>query len=173
MMIRRTLLVSLFASLLLVACGGDHGLTARGSVTADADGRSTGFAFPDDTRLDVAGDGAAGLVTGECEMAKVGEDAWGLVVTIRRGATVDDLGLSSVTIMQRTDADPSAGRVEAELGTTLYSPAAGATCQVDVPYAVDDGGMVGLTGDCAVQDVDGNTATVSVELDLVGCTVID
>lgn len=168
-MIRRTAFVSLLGSVLfLVGCGGDHGLTARGSVTAEADGRTTGFTFPSDTRIDVAGDGAAGLVTGECEMAQVGEDAWGLVVTIRRGATVDDLGLSSVTLMQRTDAEPSAGRVEAELGTTSY----GGACEIDVPYAVEDGGMVGLTGSCEVTDADGQTARVELELDLVGCTVI-
>ena len=161
----------------LTGCNHDDGLTARGSVIADVGGTRTGFSFPDETRIDQpdAG-GALGLITGSCEMGRVagadGSEQWGIVVEIRRGSTVDDLGLDSVTIMQRTDAEPTAGRVEAQLGTAPYTSGS-AGCTLEIAYAVEDGGMVGLTGGCDVADESGaNSATVAVDLDLAGCTVI-
>jgi hypothetical protein len=145
-------------------------------VIADVGGTRTGFQFPEDTRLDQPDSGSAlGLITGSCEMGRVagadGSDQWGLVVSIQRGSTVDDLGLDSVTIMQRTDAEPTEGRVEAELGATSYTSGS-AGCVVELAYVSDDGGMVGLTGSCDVDDGGANTANIAIDLDLAGCTVI-
>lgn len=161
----------------LSGCNHDPGLTARGSVIADVGGTRTGFQFPDETRIDQPdGGGALGLITGSCEMGRVagadGSDQWGIVVQIQRGSTVDDLGLDSVTIMQRTDAEPTAGRVEADLAATSYTSGS-AGCTVEFAYVSDDGGMVGLTGSCDVADEGGaNTANIAIDLDLAGCTVI-
>jgi hypothetical protein len=178
-MIRRILLpiVTIASFALLGACGGDNGLTVRGSVQADTGDARTGFSFPEDVRIDEAEASGEGRITGLCEMRQMrrvdGEDVWGVIVELHRGGTVDDLGLASLTVMQRTDATPDEGRVEAELGTTLYTSDASGRCSVEIPYAVRDSGMVGLTADCDVQDADGNPATVALELDLVGCTVAD
>lgn len=167
----------LAASLLsLTACGNTE-LTARGSVTATFEGAVTGFNFEQDTRLETPmRDAALGLITGDCEMGSIlgvdGEPAWGVVVDIRRGSDVDDLGLASVTIMQRTDLLPEEARVEALLGFSQFTSGAGA-CFVEIGYAEPDGGMVGLTGDCEVADAAGNTATINVALDIVGCSVVE
>jgi len=162
---------------LWTGCGGENGLTVRGSVEVDAGGAMTGFSFPNDVRIDEAEASAEGRVTGLCEMRQMrgaeGEDVWGVIVEIHRGGTVDDLGLASLTVMQRTDAAAGEGRVEAELGTTLYTSDAGAACTVDIPYAVRDSGMVGLTADCEVRDADNDVANVTLELDLVGCAVAE
>ncbi len=164
------------ALLALSACGHTD-LTARGEVTATFEGTSTGLRFNNDTRLEAPeGDASLGLITGNCEMARVadaeGEAAWGIVVDLRRGGSVEDNGLSSVTIMQRTDTAPDQGRIEAELGMASFTTAAG-TCGIDVPYASEDSGLVGLSGTCEVQDAEANVATITVELDIVGCTVVD
>ncbi|MCB9591949.1 MAG: hypothetical protein H6719_04385 [Sandaracinaceae bacterium] len=160
------------ALLSLTACGNTE-LTARGSVTARAGSLESPFIFDQPTRLEVPErDAALGLITGSCEMAKVADDTWGIVVEIRRGGTIDDNGLASVTIMQRTDAEPGTGRIEAELGTTSFTSSAD-SCAIEVEYAEPDSGMVGLLGDCGLQDAAGNEATISVDLDLIGCTVLE
>jgi len=171
----RTVLL-LAAALSLGACGSTE-LTARGDVVATFDGAMSGFTFEQDTRLETPErDASLGLITGDCEMGRVvgagGEPAWGVVVDIRRGGAVGDLGLASVTIMQRTDSAPSDGRVEAEIGLSHFTSGAGA-CSVEIPYAEPDGGMVGLSADCEVSDADGNLATLTVNLDIIGCTVVE
>lgn len=164
----------LASALCLVACGSSE-LTARGSVIATFEGATSGFTLLQDTRLETPSrDASLGLITGDCEMARVadvdGAPAWGVIVGLRRGGEITDLGLASVTIMQRTDNDPSAGRIEAELGVVQFTSAG--ACTVDVSYASPDGGVVGLNGDCEVSDASGNLATVSVQLDIAGCTVV-
>lgn len=163
---------------LLAGCGGETGLTVRGSAEVDTGDAQTGFQFPEEVRIDEVEASAEGRVTGLCEMRQMrgeadDEDVWGVVVEIHRGGTVDDLGLTSLTVMQRTDAAAEEGRVEAELGATLYTSDAGGACSVEVDYAVRDSGMVGLIGTCEVQDPDGNPADVDLELHLVGCRVAE
>ena len=87
-----------------------------------------------------------------------------------RGGMVDDQGLSSLTLLQRTDALPENGRVELELGTTPFASREG-ECRLDIDYLVEDSGMLGLSGGCETYDQAGRAASVSVGLDLVGCTV--
>lgn len=168
----RLLLVAL-ALVSLSACGNTE-LTARGSVVASYGGTERGFSFVENTRLEAPErDGLAGIVTGSCEMAPVGEGAYGIVVEIRGGnPTGDDFPLTSVTIMQRSDADPATGSVEAVIGESRFlSGAAG--CSVQVEYATPASGMVGLVGDCSVMNDAGDEATLSIELDLIGCTVLE
>ncbi|MBX3272409.1 MAG: hypothetical protein KF729_19270 [Sandaracinaceae bacterium] len=167
----RHLLPALAAFSLLTACGNTE-LTARGSVVATFEGAESGFSFAEPTRLEVPGDASLGFITGSCELARVGEGAYGVVVEIRRGGNIDDNGLSRVTIMQRTDAEVGTGRVEAELGLTQFTSGA-AGCAIEVPYAQPDGGTVGLLGDCEVRDTNGNVANLSVDLDIIGCTVLE
>lgn len=174
-MTRNAFLVA--ASLLSLAACGTTDLTARGEVIATFEGAMTGFTFEQDTRLEAPErDASLGLITGDCEMGRVlgvdGEPAWGVVVEIRRGSVADDLGLASVTIMQRTDSAVEEGRIEVVLGVSQFASGAG-VCIVEILYAEADSGMVGLTGDCEVADIDGNTANVTVELDIVGCTVVE
>lgn len=175
----RTFLVALSTTVVafVAGCGGENGLTVRGSVEVDTGDATTGFNFPHDVRIDEVEASSVGRVTGLCEMRRVrgrdGEQTWGVVVEIHRGGVVDDRGLASLTIMQRSDAAPDGGRVEAELGTTHYASGAGGDCSVEMPYAVRDSGMVGLTAHCELRDASGETAAVQLELDLVGCTVAE
>jgi len=164
------------AALALGACGNTD-LTARGEVVATFSGAMSGFTFPEDTRLEAPErDASLGLITGDCQMARVsaadGTPAWGVVIDIRRGGVVDDLGLASVTLMQRTDSDPTEGRVEAEIGVSPFQSGAG-TCSLEIPYAEPDGGMVGLSGDCDLTNAAGDTATVHAQLDIIGCAVVE
>lgn len=165
-----TLLVA--CAMLLGACGGDEGLLANGSVTVEGTDLRTGFSFPEDVRID--GVGAAGT-RGTCEMNRVydipQEDHYGIVVEVLRGfESEDDRALTSLTVMQRTDAPAENGRIEVTLGTTAYSSREG-ECQMAVDYAAD--GMVGLTGACDVYDADGESVSTVVSLDLAGCTVTE
>jgi len=165
------------AALLTLSACGNTDLTARGSVIATFEGASTGFQFDEDTRLEAPErDGTLGFITGNCEMAQVmgedGEPAWGIVVDLMRGRNIDDNGLSSVTIMQRTDAAPSAGWVEAQLGMVSFMSGAD-TCSVEMNYAEPDSGMLGMSGSCDLQDAEGNMASVAIDLDVIGCTVIE
>lgn len=172
--IRPILLVSVLGGLLF-GCSNDDGLSARGSVVSETRGT---FEFTQDTRLDGPPEGLDGVFTGSCEMAAVAPaegdaEHYGVVMTIRRGNDVDDLGLAEVTIMQRTDADPGAGRVEAVFGMTDFTSDAAGPCTIEIPYAERDAGIVGLTGECTLADADGNEETVTIALDVTGCEVID
>ncbi len=165
------------ATLLTLTACGNTDLTARGSVIATFEGAETGFRFTEDTRLEVPErDGTVGFITGGCQMAPVasadGEPAWGIIVDLDRGTNTGDNGLSRVTIMQRTDAAPTAARVEAELGMVSFMSGADG-CSIEFDYATPDSGMIGMMGTCGVQDADGNTATVAVDLDIIGCTVLE
>ena len=168
----RPLLVAL-ALVSLTACGSND-LTARGSVVASYGGTERGFNFPTDTRLEVSErDAASGIITGSCEMAAVGDGVYGIVVEINGGnPTGDDFPLTSVTIMQRSDALPESGSVEATIGESSFTSGS-AGCSIEVPYADADSGMVGLVGDCAVMNDAGDEASLSIELDLIGCTVLE
>ena len=87
--------------------------------------------------------------------------------------TQPGLALSSITIIQNSAAEPSEGRVEAELGTTLYT-SEGATCTNEVPYALGgDDGVVAFEGACDLSDASGNTARANIDLHFEGCTVAD
>lgn len=170
---RRSLFAALLTAALLTACGGKIDLTARGQVGVTlSDGTPTGFAFSEDTRLDAPAESGAGLFTGDCEMAPlIGGEAWGVVVDIRNGGTVEDNGLTAITIMQRTD-ELSGGRVEATLGTRVF--ASDETCSVSIPYVSAQQGMVGVVADgCQLMAEDGSTAVVSLELDMTGCTLLE
>lgn len=174
----RTRLISILlvaSAMFLGACGGDDGLLASGSLTVEGTDLSTGFSFPGEVRID----GVAGEDTrtrGTCEMSRVydipQEDHYGIVVDVLRGFEADesDRSLTSVTLMQRTDARAEDGRIEVTLGTTPYTSREG-ECQLAVDYAAD--GMVGLTGACDVYDADGESVSAVVSLDLAGCAVID
>jgi len=170
----------LAASLLALAgCSGNTDLTARGHVTANVDGTPRGFSFPNDIRLDAPEPGTAeGLITGTCEMAEVedperGDSSWGVVFTLSGGLNgSDDNPLTSVTIMQRSDADPSAAYVEAEIGGVSHASGSG-SCAIDIEYATEDSGMVGIVGTCDVTSDAGDTASMDVQLDIIGCTVLD
>ncbi len=158
-----------------LGCSNDHALSVRGAVVSETRGA---FTFDQDYRLDSPPEGFGSVFTGECEMARVGgtdaEPVWGVVATIRRGNDIDDLGLASVTVMQRTDQDAADGRVEATFGVTEFTSANGATCNLEIPYLDDgSGGMVGVMGDCEVGDGNGATEQLTITLDLTGCTVID
>jgi len=176
-MTRQLLLAA--ALLALAGCSGNTDLTARGHVTATVDGTPRGFDFPNDIRLDAPEPGTAeGLITGTCEMARVedlerGDSSWGVVFTLQGGiGATDDQPLTSVTIMQRSDADPAAAFVEAEIGGETHTSGAG-SCAVDVEYVTEDSGMVGIVGTCDVANDAGDTASIDVSLDIIGCTVLD
>ncbi|MFK7989902.1 MAG: hypothetical protein AB8I08_28035 [Sandaracinaceae bacterium] len=168
-----TLLVA--CAMLLGACGGDEGLLASGSVTVEGTDLSTGFSFPADVRIDGIDAGGDGRIRGTCDMNRVydipQEDHYGVVVEILRGfESDDDRALTSLTVMQRTDAPAENGRIEVMLGTTAYTSREG-ECQMAVEYAAS--GMVGLTGACDVYDADGESVNTVVSLDLAGCTVTE
>lgn len=165
--------------LALVGCSGNTDLTARGHVTANVDGTPRGFSFPNDIRLDAPEPGTGeGLITGTCEMARVedpvgGDSSWGVVFTLEGGINdSDDNPLTRVTIMQRSDADPAAAYVEAEIDGVTHTSGSGA-CAIDLEYVTEDSGMVGIAGACDVASDAGDTAAIEVELDIIGCTVLD
>ncbi|MCA9609094.1 MAG: hypothetical protein KC619_26010 [Myxococcales bacterium] len=167
----RHLLVAL-ALVSLSACGSND-LTARGSVIASYGGTERGFDFVENTRLEAPeGGGVSGIVTGSCEMAAVGDGVYGIVVEIHGGNPAgDDFPLTSVTIMQRSDSLAETGSIEATIGESTFTSSAG--CSLVVPYAEADSGMVGLAGDCTVMNDTGEEATLSIDLDLIGCTVLE
>lgn len=163
--------VSVLACLGLVACGGRDGLSVMGSVdVSDGDELHTGFPFPQETALDEGG--TPGQITGSCEMRRTLDPElgpqWG-VVAILRGETREGRGLSSITVMGRTNAPAGTGRIEAELGTTPYVSEEGA-CDVEVEYA--DGGEVGLAGVCGLTG-GGDNAVATVDLQFSGCEVAE
>lgn len=170
----RYVALSLFA-VLAFGCSNNEGLSVRGSVRSLNTGE---FNFDTDYRLDSPPEGYGSVFTGECEMAQVlgvdGEPAWGIVATVRRGNDIEDPGLDSVTIMQRTDRALTDAHVDAVFGMTEYSSTGAGGCSVEIPYALpDDGGVVGLTGSCEVINADGNSETLDIALDFTGCDVID
>lgn len=169
----RHLLVAAAALVSLTACGNTD-LTARGRVIASYGGTERGFTFTENTRLEVPErDASTGFITGSCEMAQVGPDTWGIVVEIRgSGAPSDESPLTSVTIMQRTDAEPGTGHVEAVIGGETFTSGTEG-CAIEIPYAERDSGMVGITGDCGVTNDAGDEASIAVELDLIGCSVLE
>lgn len=155
----------------LAGCGGDDGLTVRGSVEVMGDELQTGFPFPSDVRID--GVDTSTSITGTCELRRLAVedelDHFGVVVEMHRG-TVEDRGLASITIMQRTDSLPEDGRVDLTLGTTAFASREG-ECQIDIDYVTGDGGVVGLSGACDTYDENGAVASAVIGLDLIGCTV--
>jgi hypothetical protein len=176
----RTLFLSIVGSLLLLtACGGNEGLTVRGEALVDvADPEThTGFGpFAVDTRLDTIEATSEGRITGSCEMRRTLDDAgmrsWGVIARIQ-APTQPGLALSSLTLIQNSAAEPSEGRVEAELGTTLYTSETTA-CAIEVPYAIgEDDGVVAFEGTCDLADAAGNTARATIDLHFEGCTVAD
>lgn len=155
----------------LAGCGGEEGLTVRGSVEVMGEELQTGFPFPSDVRID--GVDTSSSITGTCELRRLDvEDElehYGVVVEMHRG-TIEDRGLASITIMQRTDSVPEDGRVELALGTTGFASREG-ECQIDIDYVTGDGGVVGLSGACDTYDENGAVATAVIGLDLMGCTL--
>lgn len=172
--------MSRFAALSLLAvlafgCSNNEGLSVRGSVRSLDRGE---FNFDQDYRLDSPPEGYGSVFTGECEMAQIlgedGEAAWGIVATIRRGSDIDDPGLDSVTIMQRTDREATSAHVDAVFGMTEFTSDGAAGCEIEIPYSIaEDNGLVGFTGSCEVMDVDGERQQLDIALDFTGCTVID
>lgn len=173
-MTRRILpLFALVPALALSACGSSGGLTAQGSVAVTTDDATRRFDFPTETRLDGT---AAGRFTGMCVLRRMreadGTAYWGATVEVRSGGTApgDDFPLQRVTVVQSTAADPSRGHLEVELGGVLMKTVEGA-CSVELRYVLPDG-VVGLSSDCEVADMDDTQrAQVALELDVAGCDV--
>jgi hypothetical protein len=178
-MIRRSVLILALGSIaMLSACGGDDGLTVKGSalVVGTEPEFQTGFNFIEDTRIDVDDTSAEGRITGTCELLQTASEdgpSWALIATILGGQVEEGLGLSSITVMQNTAAPIEEGRIEADLGGTSFKSTEGA-CSVEILYTVgDDDGLVGVTGGCEITDRDGNAVMATIDLDFVGCSVAD
>lgn len=168
----RRILLPLLALPLLAACG-DAGLTAQGSVTVTSPGPTVRtFDLPSQTRLDGS---SPARFTGACHLLRTmdaeGYEQWGVTMDIHSGGTNpgDVTPLTRVSVMHNTGAPAESGRVEIELGGVTYAPVDG-ECTVTVPYALADG-VVGVTSQCTVSSASGDTAEVSLELDLAGCSV--
>jgi hypothetical protein len=165
----RILWVSIFASMLLTACGGDRGLTVMGSVAVtDGEALSTGFPFNQETNLDDPGS----IPTGTCEVRRNVDDTgavqWG-VVAVLNGTVREGRGLSSITVMGNT-ADAASGRVEAQLGTTAYT-SDDRECEIVVEYLHHS--QVSIRGGCDIADANGEDAHAEIDLEYVGCNVVN
>ncbi|MGE0791784.1 MAG: hypothetical protein AB7S26_39275 [Sandaracinaceae bacterium] len=166
-------LVAVCALTGLVGCNHDDGLEVRGSVISSDRGE---FNFDVDTRIDVPSDSLDSLFSGDCTLTNVAAPAepfaWGVSATIRRANVLeDDLGLASVTIEQTQAQDPSQARMDAEFGIDAFSSEGAGSCTIDIEYADPSGGLVGLSGQCAVSDGT-DQENIAVALDFVGCTVV-
>ena len=148
-----------------VAGCGDHGLTASGHARFESGDLRTGFELPADVRID--GEGAAGGVTGSCQIDRVGDSVDSVVVDLVGGAGSDE-GLRSLTLRARSDG--AAQSVQARLASGTFT--AGASCVLELS-SVDAGGSVTLdTTDCEM--VSGSeTGTLDVHLELHGCSFVD
>ena len=173
---QRLVLVALCAlPLVAIACGGPSGLTALGSLavhgTAASGPWDATFDFPTETRID----GGAGL-TAMCTVTQT-RDAAGAPIY---GAVVDFIvpasagsPLDSVTLMATSDA--TTGTIEADVGGEHFSNAA---CSYTMLYVGGDGGTGGslnleTASDCTLTGSAGGTLTLSSDLVLRGCTLLD
>lgn len=179
-MLRPALLLSLGLALTGLGCAGRPGLTVQGFVTVEGTNEgqplTTELRFSRPVRLDVVDTTAEGRITGDCMVRRLlsdtADDPYGILVEIRSGLPEgsEDQGLRSVTVMTRTDDDPSEGRVEVELLADAYQPTE-AGCALGLDWMENRAGLVGLSGACQVADDDGDALQVELELDLRGCDV--
>lgn len=160
--------LALFASLLLaVACGDDEGLTISGSFQVEADGATTGFPFPEETRLiDLATEEDTGSqMAGRCRVT--GDD---IELMVRApGEPPEGLGLHRVELS--IPAEGASGYAIVQLGSDEYSAALGAGCTADVLEREDGGSEVELSVQCELEGPDSATATLTADFEIEGCIV--
>lgn len=156
----RNALVTLGAVFALAGCGGG-GLKVIGTADVTTATASSGFDFPQQVRLD----GGAGTVTGTCQISRSASGAYGVVVDLYGNSQAQGRAVRSMTIMGHSPAAP--GQIDAELGPDTFT----GTCNV-ITNVDESRGLVGLqaTG-CQISNA-GETASVDVNLNLEGCTVI-
>jgi hypothetical protein len=160
-MTRLVSVVLALTSLVGLAGCGDHRVTASGYARlTTSDGANTGVNLPGDVRIDVA----SASVTGTCTVSSLGAGEHGVILDLATSAA--DEGLRTLTVMGRTAAP---GSVQARLGAATFS--SDASCTVDVVYADSYGSAVLETTGCNLVGTDGRTATLDMNLELVGCDI--
>ncbi len=146
-------------------------LSVKGTVQVDGGGTTTGFDFPNDTRLD--DDRVAspdGNIAGHCTI-KPGSGGVPDVVSVgvvRPNPPAGDLGAHS--FVARADA-AGGGQVTTIVGSDTFMGMGGGSCVVQLSYLDVQGRVAGVNVECDVASDAGATARLSAQLDFSGCTV--
>jgi hypothetical protein len=159
----RTML-ALASVLALAGCGGG-GLEAAGNFDVTTSAATTGFNFPQPTRLD----GGAGLITGSCIMTRAADGGYGVVVDLYSSdENPDGRAIRSMTIMTRSD--QSTGTIQAQLGQDDFENTG---CLMHVNAIDPSTGQVVMssTSDCVITGPAGETASVEFDLRFNRCGV--
>ena len=160
---------------LAAGCGDDEidGLAARGNVEAEVMGTQTGFAFPNMTNL--VADSAMppnGSFGGRCTIVKgVDGPATAFEISVLRSMedAGDGVGMREFQV-QVEDVVESDGVVTTVLGMRQYVGLAGiGTCSLVGSWVDEQDRRAGVVTDCVVQNSDGESATLSADIEFQEC----